>query len=570
MSEASAATQFAASQNTTAWWQRTWFLALLLFTAVLLNNSELVFHTRLHEADDYAANSLQVIKAKHFHETLGNYCRFGFHHPGPAFFYLFAWGEIAFHDVAPVVPTPFNGQLIALYALSAFFFGATVALIAAKLSRVAAGLFVSLSLLFAAWHFGAVSRFWEFIPGYLGFITPWPPCFIVLPFLCFVIASGAVAAGSGKDLPLMTLAGCFLVHGHAAMPLFVVPMTLVAYGALWREIGRTGGRPWNVFRRQHWIAAGTIALFLAPIVIDLLISKPGNLTLIVQHLRTTYGEGKGILQSLFYFLHFGAYAAAPSDQPIPAFAAHDIAALGSFFLLHWRPYAWWLGSILLFIGATRKTRSEPQEITKLRRRICLALIVATGLAVVWGCVQEGPMFDYNALFIFAIYYAWLLVVALSVAVSVERRCPARIQVVGLIALSLAAATALVHERRRFRGATNHDAQRQFAASVEQALILDPSQPKFLNFDSEANGQAERVALYLERRGIAWWVREDWPLVFGEERIIRPGKTNQPAPTLSSSFWLVAPRSNPAKREDDPNAIPLPLTSAIDLVVHRSK
>lgn len=180
------------------------------------------------------------------------------------------------------------------------------------------------------------------------------------------------------------------------------------------------------------------------------------------------------------------------------------------------------------------------------------------------------MFDYNALFIFAIYYAWLLVVALSAAVWIERRCPARIQVVGLIALLLAAATALVHERRRFRGATNHDAQRQFAASVEQALILDPSQPKFLNFDSEANGQAERVALYLERRGIAWWVREDWPLVFGEERIIRPGKTNQPVPTLSSSFWFVAPRSNPAKREDDPNAIPLPLTSAIDLVVHRGK
>jgi hypothetical protein len=570
MADDFAATPLPASQSNTAWWQRTSFLALLLFAAVLLNNSELVFKTHYYEADDFAANSLQVLKAKQFHETAGNYCRFGFHHPGPAFFYLMAWGEIAFHDVAPIVPTPFNGQLIALYALSAFFLGATVGLIAAKLNRLAAGLFVGLSLLFAAWHFGAVSKFFEFIPGYLGFLTPWLPCLIVLPFLCFVVAAGSVAGGAGKDLPIMTLAGCFLVHGHVAMPLFVVPLTLVAYGGLWREIGRTGARPWNVFRRQHWIAAGTIALFLAPIVVDLLASEPNNLALIVRHLRTTYGEGKGIVQSLLYFLHFGAYAAIPSNQPIPAFEAYDAATLRSFFLLHWRAYACWLGSIFLFVVTTRRTQSVPEGITKFRRRLCVALIIATGSSVIWGCVQEGPMFDYNALFIFAIYYAWLLVVALSIALWVAERCRPRVQLVGVIALMLAVSAAFAHERRRFRGAANNDAQRQFAASVERALKLDLAQPKFLNFDSEANGQAERVALFLERRGVRWWVREEWPLVFGEERIIRPGKASQPVPTLDSSFWRVALRSNRAETADDPNAALLPLTPAVDLVVHRGK
>ncbi len=570
MAERSATAQFPAAESNPAWWQRTRFLALLLFTAVLLNNSELVFHTRLHEGDDYAANSLQVLKAKHFNETVGNYCRFGFHHPGPAFFYLFGWGELVFHDVASIVPTPFNGQLIALYALSAFFFAATVAVIAAKLRRTAAKWFVGLALLFAAWHFGAVSRFFAFIPDYLGLLTPWPPCFIVLPFLCFVVAAGSVAAGYGKDLPLMTLAGCFLVHGHVAMPLFVAPLTLVAYGSLWRETGRTGERTWNAFRRQHWMAAATIALFLAPMIIDLLASEPNNLTLIVRHLRTTYGEGKGIVQSLFYFLHFGAYAGAPSHQPIPTFEASDAGAIRSFFLLHWRPCAWWLGSILLFFVTTGRMEPELQGIPKLRQRLCLALILATGLSLVWGCVQEGPMFDYNALFVVAIYYAWLLVVALSLALWIERRCPVRFQLAGLIALVLAVATAFAHERRQFRGAANNGAQQRFAASVEQALRLDPSEPKFLNFDSEVNGQAERVALFLERRGVRWWVREDWPLPFGEERIIRPGKTSQPVPTLSSSFWRVSLRSNPAKTEGDPNATVLPLTSEVDLVVHRGK
>src|SRR5205085_9437564 len=89
------------------WWL-TWLLAAALFLAALLNNSEAIFRTHIYEADDYAANSLQVLKAKSFHETVGNYCRFGFHHPGPAFFYVYAAGEAVFFDGVHVVPTPFN------------------------------------------------------------------------------------------------------------------------------------------------------------------------------------------------------------------------------------------------------------------------------------------------------------------------------------------------------------------------------------------------------------------------------------------------------------------------------
>ena len=77
-------------------WREMWILAAVLFAAILLNNSQLVFHSRQYESDDYAADSLQVIKAKHFRETLGQYSRYGFHHPGPAFFYVLAWGELFF------------------------------------------------------------------------------------------------------------------------------------------------------------------------------------------------------------------------------------------------------------------------------------------------------------------------------------------------------------------------------------------------------------------------------------------------------------------------------------------
>ena len=550
----------------------------------MLNNSEFLFQSNYYEADDYAANSLHVLKAKEFRETLGNYSRFGFHHPGPAFFYLFAWGEILFFDIAHAVPTPFNGQLLALYALSAFFVGASLALIATRLGP-AAPWFIGLSLLFAAWHFGAVGKYFEFVPGDLGLLSPWPPCFIVLPFLCFVIAAASVAAGGGKDLPLMTLAGCFLVHGHVAMPLFVGPLTLVAYSCLWFEARRTGRRPWNLFLRQHWLAAATIAVFLLPCAIDFFTAHPSNLNRIFEHLGR-YGEGKGILQSLLYFLHFAAYAGYPSRWPIPAFETFDTAGLLAFLSQHWRAYLYWFGSILLVFAATRNIRRDTEHppISKLRQRMYLILSVAVGLSLLWGMIQEGPMFDYNSLFNFAIYYGWLLVVALSTALYVEHRLslwresvatsaavrwPARIRILGLIVLALAAAMAFTNQRHHFRATPDDRKQRFFATSVDRALRLDPVQPKFLNFDWQANVQATRLAVYLERRGIRWWVREDWPLQFGEERIIRAGKANQPSPTSSSSFWRVALHAN-AATEKDPKAITLPLTSEVDLIIYPGK
>jgi hypothetical protein len=568
------------------WWCRASILTAGIFIAIVLNNSDFLFQSHYYEADDYAANSLHVLKAKQFRETLGNYSRFGFHHPGPAFFYVFGWGEILFFDATHVVPTPFNGQLIALYALSAFFFSASLALIAARLGS-ATPWFAGLSLLFAAWHFGAVGKFFEFIPGDLGLLCPWPPAFIVLPFLCFVVAAASVAAGNGKDLPLMTLAGCFLVHGHVAMPLFVGPIALVAYGALAMEIRRIGRRPWNLFPRQHWLAAATTALFLLPIAIDFFIAHPSNLERISQHILTEYGEGKGALQSLLYFLHFGAYAAYPSRWPIPAFETFDASGVLSFFLSHWRAYALWSGTILLVVAITRTEfwkHSGDSRIKKFRQRMYLMLSIATGLSLIWGTVQEGPMFDYNSLFNFAIYYGWLLVVALTAAAWTESRFslwhtrvansaahlwPKRIQVASLVALTFIVATAFIQERRHFRGAPDQDQQRLFAQSVDRALSLDPAQPKFLNFDWQANAQATRLAVYLERRRIPWWVREDWPLHFGEDRIIRAGKTDQPVPTLSSSFWRAALHAN-AAAETNPRAIILPLTPEFDLVVYPGK
>jgi hypothetical protein len=213
------------------------------------------------------------------------------------------------------------------------------------------------------------------------------------------------------------------------------------------------------------------------------------------------------------------------------------------------------------------------EVGKFRRRMFLTLAVAFGLSLVWGSIQEGPMFYYNALFNFAIYYAWLLVIALSAAVWIERRLsgrPARMRIIGLIALTLLAAGAFIRERRHFRAAPNANENRFFAAAIERALALDPVQPKYLNFDWQGGGQTTRLALYLERKGVRWWVREDWPLLFDEERIIREGKPGQPVPNLESSFWRVVWHSNLSAQATTPTSTVIPLTRDYDLIVYPGK
>ena len=90
---------------------------------------DFVFGAPMYEWADFAANALQIDRAKHFSELLGNYSRFNFHHPGPAFFYVYAASEVLFHDLLGVAAAPMNAHLLGSILLqSAFIAGAAVAL----------------------------------------------------------------------------------------------------------------------------------------------------------------------------------------------------------------------------------------------------------------------------------------------------------------------------------------------------------------------------------------------------------------------------------------------------------
>ena len=579
----------------TRWWCRTSVLAVVLFAAILLNNEKYIFRYPQYEMSDLAANSLQVLRAKHFQPVLGHYCRFGFYHPGPAFFYVYAAGEALFHDALHLVPTPFNAQMIAWYAACAFFFAATLSIILRRLDTAANKWFLGLALLLAAWHFGAVGKHYEFIGGHQGIFCLWPPCVLVLPFLCFLVASASVASGGGKDLPLMALAAGFLAHGHVAMPLFVVPITLLAYGGLFQQVRATrSGRvawPWQAFPRHHWIAAALIALFLLPIVLDMVTADPSNVRLILDHIRTGYGERKGVWKSVLYFLHFGAYTAYPSSNIIPVFDTYDAPGTLLFFRTHWRAYGLWLAvicvPIILLRNRARFSRKGDDsfisaEVKAFLLRMYLVLVAAIFLTIIWGHIQEGPMYYYSSFCNFAIYYGFLLIFAIATALWVERRAlshmapstshlgnwPRRMKTAGPYLIALAAIAAFGHESRRFRsGPPDQDEHRRFATAIETALKMDPVQPKLLSFEGQAWSEATGVALYLERAGSSWYVADNAPsipLMFGRDRAIPDKETSARLPDAST--WRIVSRRTASFLAKEQGLTVLPLARDVDLVI----
>jgi len=256
-------------------------VSFLVLLGVLLVRNAFLFSGRYYEDADEGANSILIEQARHFQLLVGNYSRLGFNHPGPAYLYVQAWGEEIFYDLLHVVPTAWNGQMLAVYALTAAFAALAVAVVYGWTRSVAG----------AAACLAALAAFAAVHPMILS--SDWMPYLYVAAYALFVIAAGSVAAGRGRtDAWIAVLAGWFLIHGHAAFLFFVPALTVAAVAcalwprrrALWRAALRSPLRSsaGSLRRllsghRATWVPVAVIsAVFLAPIVINLALHWPGN------------------------------------------------------------------------------------------------------------------------------------------------------------------------------------------------------------------------------------------------------------------------------------------------------
>ncbi len=460
---------------------------------------ESYFVTPRLEVGDLAVNALQIDRAKHFGELYGNYSRFEFNHPGPAFFYVYALGERVLRDGLGVVPSPENAHLLAGMALQCFFFVAALTTLA---NLQTTRLFLPLGLLLGAWHFGALSE---------SFVSIWPPNVLLMPFLCLLAAAAAVASGVLGALPLLVLAGGFLFHGHVAQALFTVTTcgSALLLG-LWQHGVLTNRARWRECfseHRQAWLLAGGVAgLFALPLLIDLFtLGLRSNLATVAGRFYDNTNDHKSLWQALLYFLSFGT----PERLQENIFTVVG-PQVGEFFREHALRVGIWS---LLLVGGSLSGWLLGSKLAAEQRRFLRSCGFYLGLTCVlclfWGVAQAGAMTNFNGYFYYSIYFFALLLPLQAVAQMLERWASPRLALV-LLALSAVAFTATAVWSKPApvdEGAT-------IAQGVADCLRAHSSnKPKLLIFEHTTWPKAAAVALVLQRQGIPFYVGPWWEFMF---------------------------------------------------------
>jgi hypothetical protein len=507
-------------------WPLTAVLAAMLFVALVVAGREVYFGTSVLEVGDSAVNALQIDNAKRGAEIYGNYSRWEFNHPGPAFFYVYAAGEYLFHDWLGLVPTPHNAHLLASLAVQVTCFALALALVELW---VGSGAFLALALLGGLWHFGLAR-------GSLNSI--WPPYVLLMPFLCFLAAACSVAAGRLRDLPVMVVVGGFLFHGHVAQPLFVGGLGIAAAWLHWRGELKAGtwpgGRDWVRAHRRLLVFCGAwTALFLLPLLIDVVrFGGESNVATILRRFLSNTQESKSILQSTLYFLSFPTYSV---DQEL-VFTKLTADSF-RFFLNHAFILLAWAVGLLVPAWLGWRWRAEIPE--RMRRFLGISYLLwglTALLCVAWGLVQSGTMFQFNGFFYYGVYYYLGLLGLGILAWFFTRQWPATVTVL------LFCLAAIVASWRFYAPAWQpEDAGHGIREAVAAALKKSPAgRPKFLVFEHYAWPEAFAVGLELQRRGIPFYNSPSWNFMVGRQHNYH--RLSETPETAADVWWVAAPAS----------------------------
>jgi hypothetical protein len=495
-------------------------ICLVLVIALGASSYDQYFRSPLLEHGDIAVNALQVDNAKHFRELYGNYSRFEFNHPGPAFFYMYAAGEWLLHDLLHVVPSPGNAQLLTSMFVQSFFFALALGLIAVHMPG---RLWLGLTGLAAALYFGALQT---------PFMSIWPPHVLLMPFLGFLVACCSLATGRFNHLPWVVLSGGFLFHGHVAQPLFVGSL-----GALslclggWRLRQESPGDTWRDHagrqRRWLWTAGALAALFALPLVIDVLIGGTrSNVATIIGRFYANTGDSKTLVQSFLYFVSF-ATSAGNQDEIFTTMGP----AVGEFFRQHSGRVAIWaaillLGPCLAFVLPAR----VPASTRRFLLTSHLILGVTIPVCVLWGIAQAGPMMNFNSYFYYGIYFFGLVLVLCWIdSLASLPQAPAV-----TAALCAIAAVVATWQFRMSRWSEN-DAGLPIKRAVAAALAEGTPGPRILTFEHAHWPAVASLALELQRKDVPFYMAPWWGFMFGyRHNLARLGDNPEDAATV---WWI---------------------------------
>lgn len=354
----------------------------LLTAPIVAANSDFFFHGAAVEFADFAKDSIRVTSAKKGLELYGNYSRWGFSHPGPAFFYLFAAGEYVFHDWLRIIGSPYAAQMLTSILFQCVCVAAALIYALHRLDFLYA-LSAAMILLVVHWHYAVGAP-----------ASTWPPYLLFGPVFMMIVFGAGLANGDIKALPVLVFAGAMACHNHVAQPLIAVPLAALATAA-WPF---TNSAPQRTIWKAGLVAALISAIFLAPLALDLLKGRESNLATIWSHIRAHAGERHTLDQATGYLLSFPLYeqkqATLLASSTFSAFAY--VQSNGRLVLLVIPAIA----AVAAFVPLGRK---QPYL-----RWFAIFALLATLLSFVWSIIQDGELHEFNGSFMYAVIFALYL------------------------------------------------------------------------------------------------------------------------------------------------------------------
>ena len=535
---------------------RTALLSWLLLVSVVLWEDRGILRTPLYEQADDAANALSISRAKHGTEIYGNYSRFEFRHPGPAFVYVYAAGEAILEDTLGLVAPRQNAHLATGILLQAAFLALAIGIAASHSGSPfrATLLLTGVALL----HFA-------FVPGCFSQI--WPPLVLIMPFALFCVAAASVAVGRTENALWLALAAAFLLHGHIAQFLLVGGVLALLLGLAARR--SLAGDPLPFPTRGRCAAVALIgAMTVLPWIIDALRGRESNLMDIWLHMKRSDGDPlrPGWLAAVADTASYFCYCSRQDGWFSPG------AALG------WRQFiqSCGAGGLAGTAGITAcgltlwRGRASRGSAAVFQRQLAGVCALAVVLCVVWARRQDGGATFFNSLFIFGLMMAMWVIPVLTLAEAAPGWA------VGAAAALLAGGVALEAGRygRMPDYMEGNTIGREAAVAVPRSLAREahPERAKLLLFAHDDWDQAVSVAAALDRMGIRSFVPQssngDWKVMFGEDHlIVSLGQARALGPF---SWWRPAPGRRPGSRlvddlrDDFPTGQPSRFPFAFDL------
>jgi hypothetical protein len=489
---------------------KKWASGPLILTAafvllILVLNFQLFTHP-IVEFSDYAANSLLVQQAKHFTLLTGHYSRWGFHHPGPFFLYLFVLGEFVFHDVLHVVPAPYNAQL-----LITIIFNGILLYAALYVFQRHAKLSVPLALLVITVVTVIVNASIHSASGALSIlISNWMPDVLFFPYLLFAVSAASVMAGSTRDLPLLAFSGMILIHAHFAQFLFVgvIGGGTVVY-ILVRAQRQGGLRAFLLEQRRFFAMSAAIVFVLAlPPLLEIALDRPNNLDALLTYNRQFGYIRNNPIIALDHFACFLLFVPAP-ETAIPK----GLTGIVAMSLARPEVVTYWALFALFFVFAIVAQLRTPKADRRAPFLGHLALVTAVSalLFVYWGTRITGGFYAFNGAFAYAFHpLLWFLLLA-----EVERHVTWRvIWVFNVGALVLLLVLSVV-ERKALRNPFNGDPD---ALPAAKAMPAAPFGALAITFDHDEWADAVGMANSMKRLGKPFCVTSEWAIIFARDNV----------------------------------------------------